>query len=540
MTDTIAPQRPSGHIPTGLVREGIVHIAMMIVVVALGLACYRSLGLAQIPSLAVALVTYWALLLLHALMRRRQEALGLASDVDSLASENAYLRRVLARAPPAMPPRGGQQYGQAPYGPPAGHTLRGAPPPATPAHPQGAGTLPEGPKADDVSPSPIARSNSAPAPSREFPSVDPVVTTEPIGVALRQPARAEPARVDVTDSQPAAPITTASTNTSVIKGSAQPAIDPATLDPREREIALMQSLIKELADQIKTSEPGAISTGVGAQSDDLVVADYSAPTPAAAAPPSPTGSTHGDYGRLAAIAAALDADRLDLYLDPILGLDDRKAHHFEVSLMLRAEDGRLIDPTEATDLMAATGLTARIETSKLSRTVRLASVLAARGANAALFSSISEESLRDESFRLSTLGTLAAQPAGRARIVVAITQSEVRTFGPAHWEALATLTRRGLHFALVDVVDLDLDFEALKGRGFDFVRLDAAVFLDGLPAPHGFVPASDLCRHLSALGFIMIVGRISDAQVAEKVRASGAALGQGALFGGRRPVRLED
>ena len=71
------------------------------------------------------------------------------------------------------------------------------------------------------------------------------------------------------------------------------------------------------------------------------------------------------------------------------------------------------------------------------------------------------------------------------------------------------------------------------------MRLDAQVFLDGLPGPHGDVPASDLCRYLSRLGFALIVGRIADERQLVKVLGFGALLGQGRLFGAPRPVRVE-
>jgi cyclic-di-GMP phosphodiesterase TipF (flagellum assembly factor) len=122
---------------------------------------------------------------------------------------------------------------------------------------------------------------------------------------------------------------------------------------------------------------------------------------------------------------------------------------------------------------------------------------------------------------------------------MSIPQEEVRAFGPAHWQALAALSEAGLRYALIDVVDLDMDFERLAAEGFEFVRLDAGIFLQGLPAPHGIVPAADLCRHLSGYGFTLIVSRIGEERELAEVLGFGALLGQGRLFGGPRPIRQE-
>ena len=97
----------------------------------------------------------------------------------------------------------------------------------------------------------------------------------------------------------------------------------------------------------------------------------------------------------------------------------------------------------------------------------------------------------------------------------------------------------GFRFALEDVTDLDMDFAALKEMGFAFVELDAPVFLDGLPAAAGRVPASDLCRHLADFGLSLIVGRIEDDWLLARILGFGVLFGKGALFGGPRLVKDE-
>src|SRR5690606_15010750 len=224
---------------------------------------------------------------------------------------------------------------------------------------------------------------------------------------------------------------------------------------------------------------------------------------------------------------------------PILGLDDRRARHFEVSVCLSSDDGEILDPRALAGSIVGTGLAPRIDALTFTETIRLAGEFAARDAAADLFSTASGEALRDGGFHAALSGALAPDPTLGARLVMSIAQAEARAFGPAHWEALAALSEAGLRYALVDVVDLDMDFEGLADRGFEFVRLDAQVFLQGLPAPHGFVPAADLCRHLSGLGFTLIVSRIAEERELVKVLGFGALLGQGRLFGGPRPIRHE-
>jgi len=329
-------------------------------------------------------------------------------------------------------------------------------------------------------------------------------------------------------------------------------------DPRAQDIAIMQSLIKGLADQLNAppAPPAAPAPSldetppapthrqldsVDGQVDALRDVATALRGPAV----DPVGmyddpsQDHGyDHGLLDQIAGAVDAARIDVYLDPILGLDDRKARHFEVSVRLRNDDGELLDPREFAHAIRGTGLRPRIEAYTFKESIQLAGQFAARGADASLFADISAESLRDGGFHDALAGALTPDVALASRLVMSVAQSEIRGFGPAHWDALAAMGQTGLRYALVDVVDLDVDFEAIKRRGFDFVRLDARVFLDGLPAPHGEVPGADLCRYLSRLGFALIVGRITDERELVKVLGFGALLGQGRLFGASRPVKV--
>jgi cyclic-di-GMP phosphodiesterase TipF (flagellum assembly factor) len=325
-------------------------------------------------------------------------------------------------------------------------------------------------------------------------------------------------------------------------------------DPRAQDIAMMQSLIKGLAEQLNGPGAPAARAAVTSPSADAHTGDEGLDTidqqvdalrEAARTMHHPDGHSEvaappkHDQGALARIAGAVDAARIDVYLDPILGLDDHRARHYEVSVVLRDESGERIDPRDYARAIANTGLMPRVDSIAVREATRFAGQIAARGSNASLFSSLSGESIRDGGFHGALIEALTPDTTLATRLVMAVSQSEIRTFGPAHWDALAAMAESGLRYALVDVVDLDVDFEGLKSHGFDFVRLDAQVFLDGLQAPHGVVPSADICRYLSQLGFSLIVGRITDERELVKVFGFGALLGQGTLFGSSRPIKID-
>lgn len=564
--DADALEEPVEAGSSGWLREATVHLSMMIVIAALGMALRTSFGFGMLPAIIIALTIYWCLLVVHALVRRGQVAADLGDEIAHLADENAALRRLVGA-------RRGRDFERELPRPPGLAVDR--PPPrimerAT-APESARPRAPEAPKADATRSEP-ARAKAVTAPAAAAPK--PAAAAPQARQIAASPAPSKKLAAGASGVRGAPPPLPARPRPQGLAAlaSEKPAAMPPVLevprdvpqaeDPRAQDIAIMQSLIKGLADQINAplNTPSArvevprapvapapsssaapimpsldtVEEQVGALRDiaDDMRDSLTMPAERSAAPSAPRGLHE-------AIERAIDAARIDLCLDPILGLDDRKARHFEVSVRLHGEEGEVFDPQVLGHAIAGTGLGPRIEALTFAETIRLAGEFVARGAHADLFSAASGESLRDGGFHSALSGALAPDATLGARLVMSIAQSEVRAFGPAHWEALAALSDAGLRYALVDVVDLDMDFEDLADRDFEFVRLDAQVFLQGLPAPHGFVPAADLCRHLSSLGFTLIVSRIGEERELVKVLGFGALLGQGRLFGGPRTIRQD-
>lgn len=335
-----------------------------------------------------------------------------------------------------------------------------------------------------------------------------------------------------------------------------PQAAPETSNP-PIDLGTMQNLIEQLAVQLNQPRVPEDSTEV-----EPAIADVADPVPPIeVAPPTirgprppqikPLPPSHGSFapqrrpitpaplGQLALIAEAVEANRMDVYLDPILGLSDRRARHFELSVRLLTGHGDTLDRDDYAHPAAGTGLLGRIDLAKLSRAAEVAQRLKARGSHASLFSNIAGESLSDENFIGTFADILDAEDGLGAKLVLTFTQADARAFTGAHWDAISAMAEIGIKFALEDVRDLDMDFSLLRWHGFDFIKLEAAVFLEGLPTPSGHIPAADICRHLSGIGLGLIIGGIVEEKELAKILGFGALLGQGSLFGSPRSVQLD-
>lgn len=239
--------------------------------------------------------------------------------------------------------------------------------------------------------------------------------------------------------------------------------------------------------------------------------------------------------RLEAILSALHAQRIDVFLEPILGLNDQRPQHYEVSIGLRATDGQTLNLAEAASSLSGTGLLPLIDSARIAKAAQMARRLAERGKTGAVLTEFRAESLQDRETQVDLTGRPSAG-AFPGQLVLMLPQAQVRLFSAADWQTLARLRAAGFGFALTDVTSLDMDFAALAQGGFSFARLDAETFLVGLPTSDGMVDATGICRHIAQSGLVLIVGRIVDDVQLAKIFGFGVLFGQGQLFGGARPV----
>ena len=245
----------------------------------------------------------------------------------------------------------------------------------------------------------------------------------------------------------------------------------------------------------------------------------------------------GEAGLTEQLEDALAAGRLTVYLEPIQQIDRDQARHYEVSVSFKTVDGRELPHRSMLAAARDAGLLPRVDAAVLPRAARIAQHFQSRGRDTEILSHVHGASLPDQDFRAEvTAATIAAEGAA---LVLSFAQDDVRGFAAIHWEILSTIADMGLRFAIEDVTDLDMDLGGLKRRGFDFVKLDASVLLDGLPAGSETIASADVCRHFAAHGLALIVNHIDDDAVRARLLGFGVLFGQGTLFGARRAVRAD-
>ncbi len=228
---------------------------------------------------------------------------------------------------------------------------------------------------------------------------------------------------------------------------------------------------------------------------------------AVAAPEVPSAPVQAPLsGRALAVADAIADERIEVMLDPIQSLGDRRARHYELFMRLRDAQGRTMEPQEMLAVARDAGLLGRLEALKLQRTARFATILREKGRQGTVISTVAGDVLGDDHFLDGVANTFG--DGDQTTVVLAFDQADVRAFGPIHWETLGVMTTLGVNYMLTEVVDLDMDFQRLTETGFKFAKLDAEVFLEGLPMEDGILPSGDVCSHLADAGLDLIIGGI--------------------------------
>ncbi len=262
------------------------------------------------------------------------------------------------------------------------------------------------------------------------------------------------------------------------------------------------------------------------------------PVPAAAAPAADLPEEPPADPHLAAVREAIAAGRADVYLEPILALGDQATQHYEVSIRLRGPATEDLGTGED-GLLSGRGILPLFDAARVTRSAIVAERLASRGKRGSVFSRASGEALIEPDFTRNMQMDFVARPATARQLILSFTQSDIRSFRAAEQRSVSALAALGFRFAISSLTDLDMNFEAMAKAGFGFVKIDAGVLMHGLAHPGGHVPPGDVCRFLADHGFGLIVVGIDSEETLARVFGFGVLLGQGTLFGGRRPVKAD-
>jgi cyclic-di-GMP phosphodiesterase TipF (flagellum assembly factor) len=245
------------------------------------------------------------------------------------------------------------------------------------------------------------------------------------------------------------------------------------------------------------------------------------------------------------VRQALAEGRVDLYLQPVVSLPQRRTAYYESFSRLRDESGRVMMPAEYLSVAEPEGLMSAIDNLLLFRCVQIVRRLAKQDRRIGIFCNISPASLGDEDFFPQFLDFLGQNRDLSGALMFELGQKAFQDRSSLQARHMAKLADLGFRFSIDKVVDVDLDFADLSRSDVRFVKIGAKLLLEEMmETPDGVVMAS--MPDIMAADYAALTRRYGVELIAEKVEAEREVIdileldisyGQGHLFGEPRAIK---
>jgi cyclic-di-GMP phosphodiesterase TipF (flagellum assembly factor) len=257
-----------------------------------------------------------------------------------------------------------------------------------------------------------------------------------------------------------------------------------------------------------------------------------------AAPRSPVAPMSRE-DMIEAVRGILDANRADLYLQPIVSLPQRRVRYYETFTRLRNEDGSLLMPGEFLAAAESGGLMPRIDHLVLPRAAQIVRRLLSKNRDIGLICNIATKTLTDPQSSQRLLQFFDANQELASALVLEFPQSFWRSNGPLPQASLSALAKLGVRFSVDHVTDLRVEPRELAERGIRLIKVPARVLLAAGGAREFDIHPADLSDLMARFGIGLIAEQIeSEVTVADLLDLE-VRLGQGFLFSPPRPVRAD-
>ncbi|HKY18704.1 MAG TPA: EAL domain-containing protein [Rhizomicrobium sp.] len=255
----------------------------------------------------------------------------------------------------------------------------------------------------------------------------------------------------------------------------------------------------------------------------------------------PAGAYLGTLGDrselLETIRSSLEENRVDLYLQPMVSLPQRKLRYYEALSRLRDQSGQVIMPAQYIQVAGQAGLMSVVDNLLLFRCVQIVRRLTQKNRDIGIFCNISGDTLADKEFFPQFLDYMRVNRDLAGQIIFEFSQQAVLKAGVEGEKNLAALATMGFALSMDHVESLALDFLRLKAIGFRHLKVRAATLMRGMNGAGAPVAAEDFKKLLSRHGLNLIAERVEDEKTVVQLLDYAVDYAQGYLFGEPRAVR---
>ncbi len=227
----------------------------------------------------------------------------------------------------------------------------------------------------------------------------------------------------------------------------------------------------------------------------------------------------------------LRENRVELALQPIVSLPQRKRRFFECYSRIKATDGKVLVPEQYLDIAERFGLVTAIDNMLLFRCIQLLRKLRKANANVGFFLNISQRTLADRDFFREFINLMAQNAELAPAIVFEFSQKAWDSADNTMHRDLDRLAQLGYRFSLDKVTNLDIDVPGLSSRHFRFIKIEATRLAQAAASGAIGEDPRAFKRMLDSYAIDLIVDRIESEPMLLELLELSIDFGQGYLFG---------
>lgn len=250
-------------------------------------------------------------------------------------------------------------------------------------------------------------------------------------------------------------------------------------------------------------------------------------------------------GPMDLVREALLENRIELHLQPIVQLPQRKTAFYEGFTRLKDATGRLILPQEFIPAAEQAGLMTTIDNVLLFRCVQIVRKLMKQDRRVGIFCNLSPTSLSDEHFFPQFLDFMRENRDLAGSVIFEIPQASYEARTSIEARAMGKLVDLGFRFSIDKVTSAALDLPDLERSGVRYAKIPARLLIEQM-VQGGIRPRSAITREIAAADIAAVFQRYGVDLIAERIESEDAVLevldldvpyGQGHLFGAPRAIK---
>jgi cyclic-di-GMP phosphodiesterase, flagellum assembly factor TipF len=292
------------------------------------------------------------------------------------------------------------------------------------------------------------------------------------------------------------------------------------------EVKMLHGLVEELTSAADPSSPPDEVTTIAAIS---AAANDLDPLSEPAAVADTAGPDDATIVHL--VRDGIAKDRVDLVLQPVVSLPQRKRKFYEAYTRIRSEDGEVITPSQYIAIAEREGLVTAIDNLMLFRCVQQLRNKQNKNRNFGFFCNVSPHTLADKKFFNEFVIFMTENSSLAQDLIFEFSHATIANQDDEISNQLGRLAALGFRFSLDQVNSLNLDYGSLAEQHFKYIKIDAQTMLREVPQPTTDIDLHDFKKALERQGIDLVVEKIETEDVLRDILDFHVDFGQGYLFG---------